>query len=178
MAGVKTKVYITLKGVWLVTNTMLSKEKVTAYAMQAFFWMNHEKYSDGEEEDESNDAHVDKKMKASKPSANSFKLSAKDATNIALAATKYHVGPYERFEFGHDNVELAADYAMKVFEKSEELKAEYGDLFDANEIVKAFNAKTAREHEEYCSKQVIKPGVVWKEDANGILTPTVVLKVD
>jgi hypothetical protein len=143
--------------------SMLSKAKVTAYAMHEFFWMNHEKYSDGEEEDESTNAHVDKKMKASKPSANSFKLSAKDAINIVLAATKYHVGPDERFEFGYDNVELATDYAHKVFEKSEELKAEYGDLFDANEIVKAFNAKTAREHEEYCEKQVIKPEMVLKD---------------
>ena len=61
---------------------------------------------------------------------------------IALAAVDYHVRVKERWDFGFDAIEWAKGYAEKVVDKSIELKYIHGDFFKADEIAKAFDAKS------------------------------------
>ena len=117
-------------------------EQITATAMEIFMKIDDDadKEDDEVETKDSNDEeHINKKQKTIDPVAYAIELTADDAVKIALAAVDYHFGSKDRWEFGCDAIPWAKDYAEKVVAKSKELKNLHGDMFNANEIVKAFN---------------------------------------
>ena len=124
-------------------------EKVTAKAMKMFMKMDDNEVSEDEKEPEKEPEHIDKKQKTvSDPVCHTLvcynvALSPSDAVKIALAAVDYHVRVKERWDFGFDAMEWAKGYAEKVVEKSIQLKYIHGDLFDAADVVKAFDAKSS-----------------------------------
>ena len=124
-------------------------EKVTAKAMKMFMKMDDNEVSEDEKEPEKEPEHIDKKQKTvSDPVCHTLvcynvALSPSDAVKIALAAVDYHVRVKERWDFGFDAMEWAKGYAEKVVEKSIQLKYSHGDLFDAADVVKAFDAKSS-----------------------------------
>ena len=119
-------------------------EKITAKAMKMFMKMDDNEVSEDEKEPENEPEHIDKKQKTvSDPVCYNVALTPSDAVKIALAAVDYHVRVKERWDFGFDAMEWAKGYAEKVVEKSIELKYIHGDLFDAADVVKAFDAKSS-----------------------------------
>ena len=131
---------------------MQSTEEVTAKVMKIFMDMEEGTEDDKEEDDVDDDAeHVDKKRKTTdkkdaetkEPESVVYetKLSENDSVKIALAALEYYFIAGERWDYGLDAFPDAKNYAQRVFEKSKELKNTYGDLFDAGEIVTAFEER-------------------------------------
>ena len=120
-------------------------EKVTAKAMKMFMKMDDNEVSEDEKEPENEPEHIDKKQKTVSHTLVCYNvaLSPSDAVKIALAAVDYHVRVKERWDFGFDAIEWAKGYAEKVVEKSIQLKYSHGDLFDAADVVKAFDAKSS-----------------------------------
>ena len=120
-------------------------EKVTAKAMKMFMKMDDNEVSEDEKEPENDPEHIDKKQKTVSHTLVCYNvaLTPSDAVKIALAAVDYHVRVKERWDFGFDAIEWAKGYAEKVVEKSIELKYIHGDLFDAADVVKAFDAKSS-----------------------------------
>ena len=120
-------------------------EKVTAKAMKMFMKMDDNEVSEDEKEPENEPEHIDKKQKTVSHTLVCYNvaLSPSDAVKIALAAVDYHVRVKERWDFGFDAMEWAKGYAEKVVEKSIQLKYSHGDLFDAADVVKAFDAKSS-----------------------------------
>ena len=119
-------------------------EKVTAKAMKMFMKMDDNEVSEDEKEPENDPEHIDKKQKTVSHTLVCYNvaLTPSDAVKIALAAVDYHDRVKERWDFGFDAMEWAKGYAEKVVEKSIELKYSHGDFFNANEIAKAFDAKS------------------------------------
>ena len=120
-------------------------EKVTAKAMKMFMKMDDNEVSEDEKEPENEPEHIDKKQKTVSHTLVCYNvaLTPSDAVKIALAAVDYHVRVKERWDFGFDAMEWAKGYAEKVVEKSIQLKYIHGDLFDAADVVKAFDAKSS-----------------------------------
>ena len=120
-------------------------EKVTAKAMKMFMKMDDNEVSEDEKEPENEPEHIDKKQKTVSHTLVCYNvaLTPSDAVKIALAAVDYHVRVKERWDFGFDAIEWAKGYAEKVVEKSIQLKYIHGDLFDAADVVKAFDAKSS-----------------------------------
>jgi hypothetical protein len=128
---------------------MQSTEEVTAKVMKIFMDMEEGTEDDKKKDDVDDAEHVDKKRKtADKKEPESVvyetKLSENDSVKIALAALEYYFIAGERWDYGLDAFPDAKNYAQRVFEKSKELKNTYGDLFDAGEIVTAFEEKAAQ----------------------------------
>jgi hypothetical protein len=132
-----------------------STEEVTASVMKIFMDM-EQGTEDDEEKGEDGDIieHVDKKRKTAdkndaktkEPEAVVYetKLSENDSVKIALAALEYYYTAGERWDYGLETLPDAKNYAQRVFEKSKELKNTYGDSFDADEIVTAFDEMAAQ----------------------------------
>ena len=119
-------------------------EKVTAKAMKMFMKMDDNEVSEDEKEPENDPEHIDKKQKTVSHTLVCYNvaLTPSDAVKIALAAVDYHVRVKEHWDFGFDAIEWAKGYAEKVVDKSIELKYIHGDSFNADEIAKAFDAKS------------------------------------